>query len=117
MPCGISTVWTRLRSSPGDLERRLKALDGPLPEYGVGAPDALGQLASVVLAAAVRSSGPRYYHFVTGGTTPAELGADWLTSTADQNGAAWVCGDANGALAHRRPSPAAPPRPTWPACG
>jgi glutamate/tyrosine decarboxylase-like PLP-dependent enzyme len=56
----------------------------PLPEDGAGAPAAVGELAERARVAATRSSGPRFFHFVVGGTTPAALGADWLTSTLDQ---------------------------------
>src|SRR5918999_1949140 len=58
--------------------------DGGLPERGDGALAALGELVAGS-SLATRSSGPRFLHFVTGGTTPAALGADWLTSLLDQN--------------------------------
>jgi glutamate/tyrosine decarboxylase-like PLP-dependent enzyme len=63
---------------------------GPLPEQGEGAVATLTELLRDGLPAAVRSSGPRMFHFVTGGVTPAALGADWLTSVLDQNAFAWV---------------------------
>src|SRR4051794_16897922 len=62
----------------------LAALDGALPEQGLGAKDAVGKLAELGLDAATRSAGPRFFHFVMGGGTPAALGADWLTSAFDQ---------------------------------
>jgi glutamate/tyrosine decarboxylase-like PLP-dependent enzyme len=58
--------------------------DGSLPEEGDGALAALTELVAG-FDVATRSSGPRFFHFVTGGTTPAALGADWLTSLIDQN--------------------------------
>ena len=61
-----------------------RRLEGRLPETGDGAIAALAELVAVS-DAATRSSGPRFFHFVTGGTTPAALGADWLTSLLDQN--------------------------------
>src|SRR5204863_783107 len=65
------------------------AFDGPLPEEGLGTLGALDQLIENGLDAHVRSSGPRFFHWVMGGTTPAALGADWLTSLLDQNAGGW----------------------------
>jgi hypothetical protein len=60
-----------------------------LPEDGVGAIAALTEL-EAGFGGAVRSAGPRFFHFVNGGTTPAALGADWLATALDQNPGAWV---------------------------
>ncbi|HET9322702.1 MAG TPA: pyridoxal-dependent decarboxylase [Gaiellaceae bacterium] len=57
---------------------------GRLPETGDGALAALAELFAGS-DIATRSSGPRFFHFVTGGTTPAALAADWLASLLDQN--------------------------------
>ena len=66
------------------------AFGGPLPEEGHGALATLERLAGPGLDAAVASAGPRNFHFVTGGVTPAALGADWLASALDQNSFAWI---------------------------
>ena len=68
----------------GVAAERLADWGGPLPDDGTGAPPALAELAERARPAATRSSGPRFFHFVVGGTTPAALGADWLTSAFDQ---------------------------------
>lgn len=60
-----------------------------LPEEGDGSLRPIAELARLGHATATRSSGPRFFHFVVGGTTPAALGADWLASTLDQNVVAW----------------------------
>ena len=73
-----------------DAVAALDRLAGPLPGTGDGAVAALRELAEVGDAAATRSGGPRFFHFVAGGATPAALGADWLTSTYDQVAFSWV---------------------------
>jgi glutamate/tyrosine decarboxylase-like PLP-dependent enzyme len=77
-----------LDESPVLLTRESR-FGGTLPEDGDGA---LAALAELIAGSdlATRSSGPRFFHFVTGGTTPAALGADWLTSLLDQNSFSWV---------------------------
>jgi glutamate/tyrosine decarboxylase-like PLP-dependent enzyme len=62
---------------------------GPLPEEGAGAAATLAELAAG-LGAATASPGPRFFHFVTGGVTPAALGADWLATALDQNAFSWA---------------------------
>ena len=69
---------------PSDTATLLADLDGVLPERGDGTLDALAKLVEIGTAAATRSSGPRFFHFVCGGSTPAAQGADWLTSLLDQ---------------------------------
>jgi glutamate/tyrosine decarboxylase-like PLP-dependent enzyme len=61
-----------------------------MPEDGVGALAALTELGERAREAATRSSGPRFFHFVMGGGTPAALAADWLTSAYDQPAYAWA---------------------------
>lgn len=56
-----------------------------LAEDGVGALAALTEYERTVAPHLSASAGPRYFGFVTGGTTPAALAADWLVSAADQN--------------------------------
>jgi glutamate/tyrosine decarboxylase-like PLP-dependent enzyme len=72
------------------LRDALAPFDERLPERGAGAVAALTQLVEQGIEASIATSGPRSFHFVIGGTTPAALGADWLTTTLDQTAYAWV---------------------------
>ncbi|MFT5051535.1 MAG: glutamate/tyrosine decarboxylase-like PLP-dependent enzyme [Chlamydiales bacterium] len=64
--------------------------DGPLPETGDGASETLRELLDHGTRAVITSSGPRFFHFVIGGVTPAALAADWMASIFDQVASAWV---------------------------
>jgi glutamate/tyrosine decarboxylase-like PLP-dependent enzyme len=66
-------------------EKLLTRLGGPLPETGAGAAEAIAALLDVGTRAGTASSGPRFFHFVTGGVTEAALAADWTASLLDQN--------------------------------
>ena len=65
------------------------AFQTPFLEDGKGAVEALQTLLTEGLDAHVRSSGPRFFHFVVGGVTPAAFGAEWLTGLIDQNPGLW----------------------------
>lgn len=61
------------------------ALGGPLPHRGSDAWTVVSDLVQAADPGLVAMSGPRYFGFVIGGSVPAALAADWLTSTWDQN--------------------------------
>jgi len=83
---GLDERPMRARDSDAAADR----FDGGLPEEGHGASAALARLFTDGLGATTATTGPRSYHFVTGGVTPAALGADWLATVLDQNAYAWV---------------------------
>lgn len=56
-----------------------------LEEYGSGALAALAEFKSRFDETIVASTGPRYWGFVTGGSTPAAIAGDWLATVYDQN--------------------------------
>jgi glutamate/tyrosine decarboxylase-like PLP-dependent enzyme len=62
----------------------------PLPEEGDGSLATLRALIDAADAESTRSAGPRFFHFVMGGGTPAALGADWLAGALDQIALNWV---------------------------
>jgi glutamate/tyrosine decarboxylase-like PLP-dependent enzyme len=74
---------------PAGIEDAAHALAGPLPEDGVGTLDAIARLIEGGREAHIRTSGPRFFNWVIGGSTPAALAADWMASLLDQNAAAW----------------------------
>ncbi|GAA4331903.1 pyridoxal phosphate-dependent decarboxylase family protein [Actinomadura luteofluorescens] len=68
----------------------LDELDGPLPDTGDGAVAAVERLVRIGTRAATHSSGPRFFHFVVGGSTPAAMAGDWAASLLDQAAGLWL---------------------------
>lgn len=68
----------------------LDELDGPLPETGDGAVAAVERLVRIGTGAATHSTGPRFFHFVVGGSTPAAMAGDWTASLLDQVAGLWT---------------------------
>jgi glutamate/tyrosine decarboxylase-like PLP-dependent enzyme len=59
--------------------------DIELNQSGLGTLGALREFNEVYEKLAVSSSGPRYWGYVVGGTTPAAIAGDWLATIYDQN--------------------------------
>src|SRR5207302_834626 len=66
------------------------ALAGPLPEQGEPAARIVEELARKADPGIVASGGPRFFGFVIGGSVPAALAADWLSTAWDQNAGLFV---------------------------
>jgi glutamate/tyrosine decarboxylase-like PLP-dependent enzyme len=85
----LAEVGAALVRPPRDVDS-VEEIGGLLPEDGSGSLAVLRTLVNAADAAATRSAGPRFFHFVMGGGTPAALGADWLASALDQTAFNWV---------------------------
>jgi glutamate/tyrosine decarboxylase-like PLP-dependent enzyme len=79
----VDEALVRPKSAP-------EGIADPLPHEGAGSLAALHTPVAAAEAGATRSTGPRFFHFVMGGGTPAALAADWLASALDQIAFNWV---------------------------
>ena len=69
-----------------------------LEEEGLDPLAVIDHLASVIAQGSVATPGPRYFGFVTGGSYPVAVAADWLVSSWDQNGGLHVMSPAIAAI-------------------
>ena len=86
----LESLQRRPVGEPVDLAALRQALAGPVPESGADPLETIEWLTAAADAGLVGSAGPRYFGFVVGGSLPAPLAADWLTSSWDQNAGLFV---------------------------
>jgi len=70
----------------------------PLTNDGVDAAQVIDELVADAAGGVLGSAGGRFFGWVIGGSVPAALAADWLTSTWDQNAALYACGPAEAVI-------------------
>ena len=63
----------------------MSGFSGAWPKEGLEATEVLATLDQLGSPATIASAGPRYFGFVTGGSLPVALAANWLAGAWDQN--------------------------------
>jgi glutamate/tyrosine decarboxylase-like PLP-dependent enzyme len=85
----IRETDSRIALPPGSAAA-LAGLHEPLPETGSGAAKTIERLLELNAAAGANTAGPKCFHFVIGGSTPAALAADLLATAYDAVTYTWV---------------------------
>ena len=89
LPKVIGSIDTRI-ALPPDAEAVLKDFREPLPDTGTGAQATIERLIELNETAGGNVVGPKSYHFVIGGSTPAALGADLLATAYEAITYTWL---------------------------
>ena len=85
---------TRRVGASATHDELLEAFGGLLPNRGEASGEVIDHLARIADPGLIASAGPRYFGFVIGGSLPAALAADWLTSAWDNNAGLYAIGPA-----------------------
>jgi glutamate/tyrosine decarboxylase-like PLP-dependent enzyme len=73
-------------------------LDHPLAEVGMDADQVINDLITASAGGVLGSAGGRFFGWVIGGSVPAALAADWITSIWDQNAALYATAPAEAVI-------------------
>jgi len=90
----LSPASTNPVAAQASLETLRSQLSLSLADDGVDATQVIDDLVRAVEGGLNDSAGPRFFGWVIGGSLPAALAADWLTSAWDQNAAMYTCAPA-----------------------
>jgi glutamate/tyrosine decarboxylase-like PLP-dependent enzyme len=82
----------------GNLAQLRARFDHPLPQLGVEPVRVIDDLVRDAEGGIIGSTTGRFFGWVIGGSLPAALAADWLTSAWDQNAAIHACGPAEAVI-------------------
>jgi glutamate/tyrosine decarboxylase-like PLP-dependent enzyme len=83
----LQTVDSRPIATTASLEALRSRLARPLSEASTAPEQVIDELVRDTAGGILGSTSGRFFGWVTGGTLPVALAADWLTSAWDQNGA------------------------------
>lgn len=83
----LESLKTRNVSPNVDAIRKLKEFDIPLPDKPTNPETVVQILDELGSPATMAMAGPRFFGFVIGGSLPAALASNWLSSVWDQNSA------------------------------
>lgn len=100
----IEALITQLQTAMGDAIRgmddrpaftvgadeALEVLKEPLPDIGCGAQQSIEKLLELNARAAANTGGPKCFHFIIGGNTPAALAADILATAFETVTYTWI---------------------------
>ncbi len=85
-------------AATASLQTLRERLIKPLNSEGIPAEQVIDDLAADTAGGIIGSAGGRFFGWVIGGSLPAALAADWLTSAWDQNAASYACGPAEAVV-------------------
>ena len=94
----LSSLPERPVAPQASFEELTAALGGPLPDAPQDPLSIVLDLSARLEPGVAATAGPRYFGFVTGGSYPVALAADWLVSAWDQNAALHIMSPGMSAL-------------------
>jgi glutamate/tyrosine decarboxylase-like PLP-dependent enzyme len=71
-------------------DEALKTLKEPLPDAGCGAQKSIERLLELNASASANTGGPKCFHFIIGGSTPAAMAADLLATAFETVTYTWI---------------------------